>query len=127
MLESPTHRSWSGLAFERVCMLHIEQIKAALGISGVASVAYTWTAPATSDGRRGAQVDIIIDRNDNVINLCECKFSKQEYSLTNEDDMSIANKELVLKTLEGTSVYSKLRLYLDSKIKRNFSQDSKKK
>ena len=47
---------------------------------------------ATSDGRRGAQVDIIIDRNDNVINLCECKFSKQEYSLTNEDDMSIANK-----------------------------------
>lgn len=92
MLESPTHRSWSGLAFERVCMLHIEQIKAALGISGVASVAYAWTAPATSDGRRGAQVDIIIDRNDNVINLCECKFSKQEYSLTNEDDMSIANK-----------------------------------
>lgn len=39
------------------------------------------------------------------------------------DDMSIANKELVLKTLEGTSVYSKLRLYLDSKIKRNFSQE----
>ena len=92
MLESPTHRSWSGLAFERVCMLHIEQIKAALGISGVASFANAWTAPATGDGRRGAQVDIIIDRNDNVINLCECKFSKQEYSLTNEDDMSIANK-----------------------------------
>ena len=91
-LESSTHRAWCGMAFERVCMLHVEQIKAALGIAGVASVAYAWSAPATNDGRRGVQVDIIIDRNDNVITLCECKFSKPEYSLTLEDDMSIANK-----------------------------------
>ena len=92
MLESSTHHAWSGLAFERVSMLHVEQIKSALGIAGVATMAYAWSAPSTSDGRRGAQVDIIIDRNDNVINLCECKFSKQEYSLTHEDEMSIANK-----------------------------------
>ena len=65
MLESPTHRSWSGLAFERVCMLHIEQIKAALGISGVASVAYTWTAPATSDGGSGYWLKSNIARKPN--------------------------------------------------------------
>lgn len=110
MLESPTYHAWCGLAFERVSMLHVEQIKAALGIAGVASVAYAWSTPATADGRRGAQVDMIIDRNDNVINLCECKFSKQEYSLTHEDESSIANK--VERVSELTSKHKSIHVTL---------------
>ena len=110
MLESSTHHAWSGLAFERVSMLHVEQIKSALGIAGVATMAYAWSAPSTSDGRRGAQVDIIIDRNDNVINLCECKFSKQEYSLTHEDEMSIANK--VERVAEVSSKHKSIHVVL---------------
>lgn len=91
-LESPERHAWNGLAFERVCIMHVEQIKRALNIAGVASSAYAWIAPPTEDGRRGAQVDLLIDRDDNVINLCECKFSRQPYLLTLGDEQNLANK-----------------------------------
>ena len=91
--QSPLHRAWVGLAFERVCFQHIPQIKAALGISGVVTNVYSWrTSPSFKGARDGAQIDMLIDRADNMVNLCEMKFSKKEYVVTQDDSISMANK-----------------------------------
>ncbi len=88
---SATHSAWTGLAFERVCFQHVQQIKQALGIAGVRTNVYTWrTGPAA--GHRGAQIDMLIDRADNMVNICEMKFSKQDYVLERDEAMSLANK-----------------------------------
>ncbi|MDR1816175.1 MAG: AAA family ATPase [Clostridiales Family XIII bacterium] len=75
---TPAHKAWSGYAFEQVCLLHLPQIKRKLGISGVLTAAYSWRSQ-TSD--QGAQIDLVLDRSDRVINLCEIKFSSYEYEI----------------------------------------------
>ena len=91
-IDSAMHRAWSGLAFERLCMAHTQQIKAALGIAGVLSNVYSWRKEAdeTSDG---AQVDLLIDRKDQVINLCEMKYSLSEYAIDAEYEQKLRNKK----------------------------------
>ena len=78
-IDSPSHRAWCGYAFEQVCLHHIRQIKRALGIEGVQASICSWSAPASVDSegkkREGAQIDLVIDRRDQTINLCEMKFS----------------------------------------------------
>ncbi|MBQ3657198.1 MAG: ATP-binding protein [Bacteroidales bacterium] len=90
--KSGLHNAWVGLAFERVCFQHIPQIKSALGISGVHSQVYTWQTGPSKDGFKGAQIDMLIDRADNMVNICEMKFSKIPYTVSNDDSVSIANK-----------------------------------
>lgn len=79
-IDSPSHRAWAGYAFEQVCLHHVPQIKMALGISGVASQISSWRGMA--DGRITGQIDLIIDRRDETINLCEMKYSLREYDIT---------------------------------------------
>ena len=80
-----SRKAWSGYAFEQVCLHHLPQIKQALGISGVLCNAYSWVSkPSTApDGtpRPGAQIDLLIDRADQVINLCEMKYASEEYAI----------------------------------------------
>ena len=91
-IDSAMHRAWSGLAFERLCMAHTQQIKAALGIAGVLSNIYSWRKEAdeTSDG---AQIDLLIDRKDQVVNLCEMKYSLSEYAIDAEYEQKLRNKK----------------------------------
>ena len=93
-IDSAMHRAWSGLAFERLCMAHTQQIKAALGIAGVLSNIYSWRKEAdeTSDG---AQIDLLIDRKDQVVNLCEMKYSLSEYAIDAEYEQKLRNKKSV--------------------------------
>jgi hypothetical protein len=78
---SPAWRSWSGTAFEDICLKHTLQIKQALGISGIHTSERAWQhAPAK--GERGAQIDLLIDRQDFCINICEMKFSTEKFTLT---------------------------------------------
>lgn len=95
-LDSQKTVVWKGLAFENVCINHINQIKNALGISGVASNNYVWSKKA-SDDSDGAQIDLIIDRNDNIINLCEIKFYKDYFKIDKDYHFKIIRKENVLK------------------------------
>jgi hypothetical protein len=82
-LDSSAHLAWSGLAFERLCFQHKKQIAATLGISGVYTAWYAWSAaPDTEKGYPGMQVDLVIDRADGVVNLCEAKFSSKPYAIT---------------------------------------------
>lgn len=77
--------AWSGYAFEQVCLNHLGQIKSKLGISGILSNAYAWRRKGFVDPEgntwRGGQIDLIIDRSDGVMNLCEMKYSQDEYSI----------------------------------------------
>lgn len=82
-IDSPEWRAWSGYAFEQVCMHHIDQIKAALGITSIPTAISAWAVRADEQSP-GAQIDLVIDRRDDVVNLCEIKYYRGEYDLTAE-------------------------------------------
>ena len=88
-LRTPSYYSWSGFAFELVCLNHTSQIKQALGISGVESTEYAWRSKRSAPG---AQIDLVIDRMDNVINICEAKHSENKYILDADDVENFKNK-----------------------------------
>lgn len=78
---SASWRSWSGIAFEGICMKHTEQIKSALGIAGVHADVSVWRNTG-STANTGAQIDLLIDRQDQCINVCEIKFTLSKYDVT---------------------------------------------
>ena len=80
-VNSPKVNAWRGLAFERVCFWHIRQIKNALGVSGVLTQVYCWRHVADDVYPVGAQIDMLIERADHVVNICEMKFSAQPFSI----------------------------------------------
>ena len=82
--------SWRGLSFENVCFNHIHQIKEALKISAIGSVFYPFIYIV--DGKIESQIDLIIDRKDNIVNLCEMKFYGDEYLLNKEDYFKLLRK-----------------------------------
>lgn len=82
-------KSWYGLAYERVCQAHLPQIKQALGIASVKTEHYSWKSKTLTDG---AQIDIIIDRADNTINLCEVKYCDHEYQLDKDEFFKINHR-----------------------------------
>lgn len=81
--------SWAGITFELLAVHHIRKIKQALGILGVMSDEYTWQC---GDKDHGAQVDLIIDRKDFTVNLCEIKFSISTFSIDKQYEMVLRNK-----------------------------------
>ena len=89
-LNSPMHATWAGLAFERVCVQHLDQIRKALGISGVVCNCYAWQFKG--DSPKGAQIDLVIDRQDNIINLCEIKFTRKLFTIDREYHDNLQNK-----------------------------------
>ena len=95
--------------FEQVCRDHIEQIKTKLGISGVMADVSTWQKAGT-ENEKGLQIDLVIDRRDHVINLCEIKYVSQPYTITKEYDMSLKNKVAVFR--ESTKTNKTLQLTL---------------
>lgn len=90
-------KAWRGVAFEEVCWQHIPQIKRGLEIGGVKSYSSAWSL-AGDDTREGAQVDLLIFRNDNVVNLCEMKFASDTYHVTKEEEARLRNRIEALKT-----------------------------
>lgn len=96
---STIRSAWTGLAFERVCFQHIPQIKQAMGIAGIATQCYSWKTKGDALSS-GTQIDMVLDRRDNIINICEMKFSKGEYTITKDYAMSLNNK--VERFIEST-------------------------
>lgn len=87
--------SWRGFAFENVCFNHIDQIKAALGISGVSTKHSAWSKRA--DDISGTQIDLIIERKDNVVNLCEIKFYGNEFTVNKDYHRVLINRQELLE------------------------------
>jgi hypothetical protein len=107
---TPTHNTWRGYAFEQVCLWHIPQIKHKLGISGVTTNYSSWRN-IDAETKNTTQIDLIIDRNDSVINLCEMKYSKDEYIITKEYNDTLrtryatfADKTKTRKTIHTTMI-----------------------
>lgn len=75
-LGTPKLLAWAGYAFEQVCLAHVDQIKQAMGISGIAVSQSGWMSKSAFNK---AQIDLVLDRADNVVNLCEIKFSTRPY------------------------------------------------
>ena len=117
-IDSAMHRAWSGLAFERLCMAHTQQIKAALGIAGVLSNVYSWRKEA-DETSNGAQIDLLIDRKDQVINLCEMKYSLSEYIIDAEYEQKLRNKKSVFIDTTNTRKAVHLTMVTTFGIKTN--------
>ena len=83
--------SWMGRAFERVCLWHVPQIKNAMGIDGIASNVYSWYVKGTGK-TKGAQIDLLLERADHIISLCEMKFSEDDYSITSTEEENLRRR-----------------------------------
>ena len=115
-IESPAYRAWSGYAFEQICLAHIPQIKKALGISGIISSSSSWRSKHIKDG---AQIDLLIDRNDRVINLCEIKFSIQPFTISKSYASTLRNKIGAFKTETRTRKAVWLTMITTFGVKKN--------
>ncbi len=99
----PKRRAWSGLAFEGICMKHIRQIKDALGIRMVETFHGPWYYyPKNTDSQQGAQIDLLIDRKDGIINLCEMKFSESEFTVDADYSGKLRRKADVFRSATKT-------------------------
>lgn len=94
--ESPVFKIWSGYAFENICFKHIEQIKKSLGISGIITNEYSYHSKGIN-GQKGIQIDMIIDRADNCVNILEVKFQSTEYEVSEAYAKQILEKAAVFK------------------------------
>lgn len=107
--QSPSVESWQGLSFELLCLLHLTQIKQKLGISGIATAASSWRSVPTkqkeqADGKeKGAQIDLLIDRGDRVINLCEMKFSVKPYRISDVYETTLRDRMSVFQEKTKTT------------------------
>ena len=99
--KTQTWITWSGYAFENICFHHIDNIKAALGIAGVHTNQYSFLAK-TTDEIEGTQIDLLIDRQDSVISLCEVKFYNDELILTKEDADNLRRKKSIFRHITST-------------------------
>lgn len=82
----PLYKTWSVYAFEMICYKHVESIKSALKCDQIESRNYSWN-------NKKAQVDLVLDRNDNTFNLCEIKFYNDEFTIDSEYAAQLRKKE----------------------------------
>ena len=101
IFESQSYQSWSGLAFENICLEHSEAIEKGLRIDGIHSQKESWHHMGDEE-HDGAQIDLLIDRADQVINVCEIKFSNSEYTITSSYAKQIRNKVSAFKHFTKT-------------------------
>ena len=92
---TPPFTSWSGLAFETLCIKHTAAIEKVLGISNIYTENSSWRSPGNKAG--GAQIDLLIDRRDQCINLCEMKFHTSGFSMDSKYAEALRYRENVFK------------------------------
>lgn len=101
--------SWRGIAFEEVCFKHVAQIKHALGILGVTTTQSAWSVSG-DDEAEGTQIDLLVERNDNITNMCEMKFYSEEYSIDKSYHNKLMHRQNIL--LENISKKSAIHTTL---------------
>ena len=95
--------AWAGYAFEGICLKNVDRIKQALGISGVQTTQSSWSFSAAKDEEGpGAQIDLVIDRADRTINLCELKFVRHELEISASYRRALERKKEVFRQRTGT-------------------------
>lgn len=89
--QTQTYKTWGGYAFENLCLKHVASIKTALSIAGIYSIASSYYKKGSKE-EKGIQIDLLIDRNDQVINLFEIKFYNKEFTMTKSDAENLRRK-----------------------------------
>jgi AAA+ ATPase superfamily predicted ATPase len=110
--------SWAGYAFENICLKHIPQIKKALGISGVYATASSFYKKGTGE-EEGVQFDLLIDRKDHVINICEIKFYGAEITIDKAMALEYRNKMAAFKEASRTRKQLFLTMITTFGVKQN--------
>ena len=116
---TPPWHAWSGYAFENICLKHVPQIKKALGISGVQTESSAWRHRAKAPNESGAQIDLLIDRRDGVINVCEMKFSEDEFTIDKKYAAELRSKLNVFRQVSKTRKSLFLTLVTSCGVKAN--------
>lgn len=116
--QTQAYKTWSGYAYENICFKHLAQIKKALGINGVYSVSSSFYKKGTPT-EKGVQIDLLIDRNDNVINIIEVKFNNQELTLTKSQAEHLQQKLWAFQTATKTRKQLFLTLITTFGLKHN--------
>jgi AAA+ ATPase superfamily predicted ATPase len=98
---TPAYKIWSGMAFEAVCLKHVPQIKKALGIEGIQTEESTWRY-VPGKGEDGAQIDLLIDRSDRTINICEMKFYTDVFTIDKSYATQLERKLSVFQAKTAT-------------------------
>jgi hypothetical protein len=104
--QSQAFKSWAGYAFENICFYHLPQLKSALGISGVTTGVSGYLFKGNND-QKGLQIDMVLDRADGIIHLCEMKFYQAPFTITKAFADEIRERKMQFSELTGTrkSVY----------------------
>lgn len=95
IFQKQEYTSWCGYAFETICLKHVSELKKALKCDQIESKNYSWSNDK-------AQVDLVIDRSDGIVNLCELKFYNDEFTVSADYAMKLRNKETQFRTSTGT-------------------------
>ncbi len=103
MQNDPKRRAWTGYAWEELCLKHIVQIKKALGISNVITFNSPWRYIPKESGQKGVQIDLLIDRKDATMNLCEMKFSESEFAISADYVKQLRQKKEVIRNVTKTN------------------------
>ena len=123
LMRTPVYTTWCGLSFERVCLLHTRQIKAALGISGIMANIFSWHTKVT-EYHPGVQIDLLIDRADNVIDVCEMKYSPDGYTMTAASLKNLKTKLNVLRQYTPARKYiSAVMVTSNGVVKNQYSSE----
>lgn len=103
---SNDENSWAGYSFEQVCLHHIKQIKSKLSILGVLSNIYSWNCKPYIDDTgtkwKGGQIDLLIDRKDEIINICELKYASGRYEITASYEEHLRERACLFKNRTKT-------------------------
>ena len=113
---TPAYHAWSGLAFEMTCLAHERQLKRALGIEAIASSSSAWRSSSSDSG---AQIDLLIDRSDGVINACEMKYSLAPFAISKRLDADMRERVEAFRAETGTRKAVRLTMVCPYGVKRN--------
>lgn len=117
---SQAYKTWAGYAFENFCIKHIADIVGGLKISVVACGLWQWRhVPKKDDGTQGAQIDLIIERRDQCLHLCEVKFSSDPFNMTSTYSQKLLHKKEIFREVTGYSGSLFTTLLTCKKSKRN--------
>ena len=115
-LDSPQRRAWAGYTFEQVCKDHVNCIKRAIGISAVLSEVSSWHQ---LQGEQRAQIDLLIDRRDRVVNICEVKYALSPFVIDKDYDMVLRSKIETFRQATHTNKALHLTLIATYGLKEN--------
>lgn len=120
-INTPAQNNWFGLAFERVAMAHIPQILQSLHLDRILTQYCSWRS---TESDPGAQIDLVISRADNIVNLCEIKYSAGEYAITKAEAMKIYNRMEQFRRETSTNKGIQITLITTNGLAKNMWSDT---